>query len=49
MTINNLPAYAADYRFIVVRKVRGELWFYGAFNDYDRAVRAACECGGTIV
>lgn len=47
--INNLPEYANNYKFIVVRIVDGERWFWGAFNDYQRAINVAIEIDGVIV
>ncbi len=49
MTINNLPAYAAKYAYIVARVVSGELWFYGAWNDRNAANAVAREIGNGIV
>ena len=46
--INNLPAYAQDYKYIVARLIDGGWWFYGAYNDGSKAERAAVECGGEI-
>ena len=48
MKINNLPDYAAEYKFIVYRVVDGEKWFWGAYNDYGRAMYAAGEIGGKV-
>lgn len=47
--INNLPNYANDYRYIVCRRVDGELWFYGAWNDADKANEVALEIGGETI
>ncbi len=47
--INNLPNYANDYRYIVARRVDGELWFYGAWNDADKANEVALEIGGETI
>ena len=44
--INNMPEYAATKKYIVVRRVNGELWFWGAWNDRDAANEAALEIGG---
>lgn len=46
--INNLPTYATEYRYIVARAIDGAFWFYGAYNDGEKAERAAIECGGEI-
>ena len=45
--INNLPDYAKNYHYIVVTLVEKELWFYGAYNDFQRAVEAVEEVKGT--
>lgn len=47
--INNLPTYANEYKYIVVRRVDGELWFWGAWNDRDKANEIASEIGGEVV
>ena len=47
--IKNLPAYANDYRYIVVRRVDGDLWFYGAWNELNRAIEVAIEIRGEVV
>lgn len=44
--INNMPEYATTKKYIVVRRVNGELWFWGAWNDRDAANEAALEIGG---
>lgn len=49
MTINNLPAYANNYKYIVVREVDGELWFWGAWNDANKANEAALAIDGEVV
>lgn len=46
--INNLPAYAAKYHYIVFVLSRGVAWFYGAWNDADAAASAAAEVGGGV-
>lgn len=48
MKINNLPDYATEYKFIVYRVVDGEKWFYGAYNDYGRAMYVAGTIGGKV-
>lgn len=47
--INDLPAYACDYKYIVVSKVNNEYWFYGSFNDFERAMRIADKIGGWVI
>ena len=47
--INNLPTYANKYKYIVARRVDGELWFWGAWNDRNKANEVAIEIGGEVV
>ena len=47
--INNLPIYANEYKYIVARRVDGELWFWGAWNDRNKANEVAIEIGGEVV
>ena len=47
--INNLPAYADNYKFVVARRIDGELWFWGAWNDRNKANEAAREIGGMVI
>ena len=45
--INNKPASADNYEFIVARKVDNEFWFFGAYSDGFKAgnVASALEDG----
>lgn len=47
--INNLPTYANEYPYIVARRVDGELWFWGAYDNRNEANRIALEIGGEVV
>ena len=47
--INNLPEYAQNYNYVVVRFVDDEFWFYGAYNDPIEARLACDECYGTAI
>lgn len=51
--INNLPAYAKDYAFVVVLEDftdHGiERWFYGAWNDRNTANEVALEVSGVTL
>lgn len=49
MTVYNVPAYAAEYPYVVVRETEGEYWFYGAYETYARAVDVAYEVRGYVV
>ena len=47
--VNNLPEYAKNYNWLVCRVVDGALWFWGAFNDHDKAFETAMDVGGVVV
>ena len=49
MTIQNVPEYAKNYKYIVVRRVDGELYFWGAWNDRNKANKVAIEISGEVV
>ena len=46
MKINNLPDNYKDYAYVVARKVDSDLWFWGCYNDRNRANEAALEMDG---
>lgn len=46
MKINNLPDNYKNYAYVVARKVDGDLWFWGCYNDRNRANETALEEGG---
>ena len=48
MNINNVPAYAENMKYIVARRVNGQYWFWGAWNDRDRANEVAIEVGCVV-
>lgn len=49
MEIQNLPEYAKNYKYIVVSNFLGnEYWFYGAYNDIEKAQRIAQEINGLV-
>lgn len=47
--INNLPTYANEYKYIVAQRIDNELWFWGAWNDRNKANKVALEIGGEVV
>lgn len=47
--INNYKSYADQYKYIVARRVDEELWFWGAWNDRDKANDVAEELGNGVV
>lgn len=49
ITINNMPAYANNYEFIVASLVDGELWFYGAYHKEDKAIIVANRIDGVLI
>ena len=49
MTIQNVPEYAKNYKYIVARRVDGELYFWGAWNDRNKANEVAIEISGEVV
>lgn len=46
--IQNLPAYAMNYKYTVARFVDNEWWFWGSYNEPERAYYAAGVEGGTV-
>ena len=48
-TVRNVPAYAYDHPYWVVREADGDLWFYGAYDTIDRAREVAAMVGGVVV
>lgn len=49
LTIKNLPEYANDYEFVVVRKIDDYFWFWGAYAEGYKAERIARDIDGLIV
>ena len=49
MKVNNMKGYARDRKYTVIRMVDGEAWFYGAWDDADKAIRQAIEEGGHVI
>jgi hypothetical protein len=46
--IKNMPKDTNE-KFIVVREVNGEYWFWGAWNDRKRANEVALEIRGVVL
>ena len=46
MEINNVPEYAKKYPFWVARIADNELWFYGAYSDWEKALEVSQQIGG---
>lgn len=49
MAIQNVTEYAKNYKYIVARRVDGELWFWGAWNDRNKANDVAEELVNGVV
>lgn len=50
VVINNMPSEMDEKaRFIVARVFDGGLWFWGRFEDINKAMEAAQEINGVIV
>jgi len=53
--INNMNANYQNYKFIVARFVDDEFWFYGCFNDENKAdevaamVHGICVCSERVI
>lgn len=47
--INNMPDYANESNYVVATLVDGELWFWGAYDDYDKAQEAVQETGDRLI
>ena len=47
--VKNLSNYAINYKYIVASDVDGDLWFYGAWNDENRAYEVARNIRGVVV
>ena len=45
--VNNLPASHKQY--VVARRVNGELWFWGSYDDRDKANYTALNVGGEVI
>ena len=45
----NVPEYAHKYKYWVVRYSAGYLWYWGAFDDENRALEVANAEDGMVV
>ena len=48
ITILNCSDYALTYKYIVARYVEGDWWYYGAWNEANRAYEVAMIEGGQV-
>lgn len=49
LIINNLPDYATNYNYIVASVLDGDLWFYGAWDNEDKAYDMARIINGVVI
>lgn len=49
VTIHNMPEYAKEYPYIVCTFDRGDLWYFGAFEDKNRAKEVAYQSDSRLV
>lgn len=49
LNVNNLPETFRNYNWLVCSVVDGELWYYGVYNDHDKAFEVATYIGGVVV
>ena len=49
MKINNLPEYAKDCKYIVARIDGNDAWFWGAYEDSEKAYQSANEIKGILI
>lgn len=43
LRVHNVPDYAKTKRCLLVKTVQGEIWFYGAYDNYNKAVEHMTE------
>ena len=48
-TVNNLPSYAARYKYVTARLVDGKLYFWGAYDERENAEAAAENIEGVVL
>ena len=49
VSVYNTPDYAENHNFIVSRLVENNLWFYGAYDEIEKAREVAEEIDGLVV
>jgi hypothetical protein len=49
MKINNITEYAKTKKYIVVREVENEYWYFSAWDDADKANEQALACGCIVI
>lgn len=49
LSINNIPDMTDKHGYMVVINDNSDLWYYGLYEDYDRAKQAATEIDNKFV
>lgn len=49
MKVNNVASWAREKKFMTIRMVDGEAWFYDAWSDEAKAIAQAVEVGGHVI
>ncbi len=49
MKVNNVASWAKEKKFMTIRMVDGEAWFYDAWSDEAKAIAQAVEIGGHVI
>ena len=49
MIVNNMTPWAKEKKFMVIRIVEGNAWFYDAWDDGEKAIKQAIEVGGMVI
>lgn len=49
LNVNNLPETFRNYNWLVCCVYDGELWYYGVYNDHDKAFEVAMTVNGVVV
>lgn len=45
----NIPEYAKEKKYVVMREVDGEFYFWGAWDENERANQVASEINGVVI
>lgn len=49
LIVKNLPEYAIHHTYIVASVCDSNLWFYGTWDDEDKAYEVAEVIGGVVI
>lgn len=49
MKVNNVASWANEKKYMTIRMVDGEAWFYDAWNNVDKAIAQAIEEGAYVI